>query len=59
MKRLAASPGHPALTDAANKKRRQTRVEQRQAELVWEREHPETPDLQAFISDVLPRLQKA
>ena len=58
MKRLAAMPGHPAHTPEANERRRQTRTEQRRAEIAWELEHPDPPDPELFIHDVLPGLMR-
>ena len=58
MKRLAAMPGHPAHTPEANERRRQTRTEQRRAELTWERENREPPNREWFTVEVLPRLQQ-
>ena len=58
MKRLAAMPGHPAHTPEANERRRQTRTEQRRAELAWEREHPGLANRAEFLAEIQPRLQR-
>ena len=58
MKRLAAMPGHPAHTPQANERRRQTRTEQRRAELEWERQNGEPPNRGRFVAEVVPGLQQ-
>lgn len=48
---------HPALTTEANAKRSATRKAQREAELVWAREHREAPDIEYFRKAIAPSLE--
>lgn len=50
--------GHPAMTMTANAKRRKTRQAQRAAELEWDAQHPEPPDVEHFRTAILPALQR-
>jgi hypothetical protein len=43
-------------TEVTNERRRATRVEQRAAELAWEREHPGPADPQTFAREIAPKL---
>lgn len=56
MKRLAASPNHPALTEAANQRRRTTRAEQMAAQRTWEQDHPEPIDGDSFTAETVGNL---
>jgi hypothetical protein len=56
MKQLAGTADHPAFGAKANERRIATRIEQRAAELAWERDHPGPADRQRFATEVLPML---
>lgn len=56
MKELAGRADHPALTVEANRRRSETRRQQRAAELEWERKHPGPVDREMFATEVMPVL---
>lgn len=55
-KALASQPNHPALSEAANAKRRATHVANYQARTAWEQEHGRAADSERYRSEVLPLL---
>ena len=48
----------PSTSDTAKAKNREGRLRRRAEERVWDEAHPERPDVQDYLTNVLPRVQR-